>query len=687
MNKCEILAPAGSMESVIAGVRSGADAVYIGAKEFSARASAENFSIDEIKSLCAYCRERNVKVYLTLNTLVFDDELKEALTLCQDAYKAGIDAVIVQDLGLAMLIKKSMPKLPLHASTQLSVHTPEGAKALKDLGFQRVVLSRELSKAEIKEIADATDIELEVFVHGALCMSVSGQCYFSAMLGSRSGNRGRCAQPCRLPFKLKGGNGYALSLKDSSLVDYLKELEDMGVKSAKIEGRMKRPEYVSAAVRACREGLDEGKVSEKTAETLKSVFSRTGFTDGYYKGKRDKNLFGYRQKEDVTSATNKLLSEIRNSYKDERKAAGLSMSLSLKCDEKAELTVSDGINTVTVYSESDAEIAKSSPSSKESVERSLSKTGGTPYYLKDLSFTTDEKAIIPASVLNSMRREALEKISLLRGKAPSAEILPVTLNRTGTKAENTAEKFTARFTDTDVPEDFKEAERIFLPLFAPLNEYERLIKNNFNVCAEIPRGMFGIENQIKLRLAELKKIGVKAVLASNIGAVYLANKMGFDVHGGFGLNITNTESLVAYEEMGLKSAELSFELTKNQIKEIGGNIPRGIIAAGYLPLMLLRACPNLNSSVKCSTCTGSTKMQDRLGETFILKCDGNCTEVLNSVYLSLCNEIDIFCGLDFFTFRFSVENSVEKVENIRSFSSKHHIFSKITRGLYLRGVK
>ena len=687
MNKCEILAPAGSMESVIAATRSGADAVYIGAKEFSARASAENFSIDEIKSVCSYCRERNVKVYLTLNTLIFDEELRDALALCQDAYKAGIDAVIVQDLGLAALIKKSMPKLPLHASTQLSVHTPEGAKALENFGFKRVVLSRELSKAEIKEIAEATDIELEVFVHGALCMSVSGQCYFSAMLGSRSGNRGRCAQPCRLPFKLKGGNGYALSLKDSSLCNYLKELEDMGVKSAKIEGRMKRPEYVSAAVRACREGLDNGKVSEKTAETLKSVFSRTGFTDGYYKGKRDKNLFGYRQKEDVTSATNKLLSDIRNSYKDEPDLVGINMSLSLKCGEKAELKVTDGVNTVTVYSELSAEIAKSSPSSKESTEKNLSKTGGTPYYLKDFSFTSDEKAIIPASSLNAMRRVALEKLSILRGKAPEAEILPVEFNKTGTKADATAKNFVARFSDTDVPAEFKEAQRIYLPLFAPVNEYEKLLANKFNVCAEIPRGMFGIENQIKLRLSELKKAGVKAVLASNIGAVYLANNMGFEVHGGFGLNITNTESLIAYENMGLKSAELSFELTKNQIKEIGGNIERGIIAAGYLPLMLLRACPNLNSSVKCSACTGNTKMQDRLGENFILKCDGNCTEVLNSVYLSLCNEIDIFCGLDFFTLRFSVENSVEKVENIRSFSSKHHIFSKITRGLYLRGVK
>ncbi|MBQ2688082.1 MAG: U32 family peptidase [Clostridia bacterium] len=687
MGRCEVLAPAGSMESVLAAVKSGADAIYIGAKEFSARASAENFTTDEIEKVTAYCKERGVKVYLTLNTLIFDSEMKEALSLCQKAYKAGIDAVIVQDLGLALLIKKSMPRLALHGSTQMSVHTPSGAQALKELGFKRVVLARELSRGEIKEIAQSVDIELEVFVHGALCMSVSGQCYFSAMLGSRSGNRGRCAQPCRLPFKLKGGNGYALSLKDSSLIEYLRDLEELGVKSAKIEGRMKRPEYVAAAVMASRESLDKGKVSEKTAELLRGVFSRTGFTDGYYKGKRDKNLFGYRQKEDVTAASEKLLAQIRALYKDEPKKVSLDMEFSIDAGEKARLRVSDRKNTVTVYSEAAAEIAKSSPLSFESAEKSLSKTGGTPYFLSNLKFESDKKATLSASAINAMRREALEKLSLIRAKKEEVEILPVELEKTGTQKGKMPKNFVARFSDTEVPEEFKKAQRIYLPLFAPVDEYKKLIENNFNVCAEIPRGMFGIENQIKLRLSELKSLGVGGVLASNIGALFLANKMGFEVHGGFGLNITNTESLCAYEKMGLKSAELSFELKESQISEIGGSIPRGIIGAGYLPLMLLRACPNLNSDTKCSTCQKNTKMQDRLGENFILKCDGNCTEVLNSHYLTLCNQIDIFCGIDFFTFRFTVENSVEKVENIRSFSSKNHNFSKITHGLYLRGVK
>lgn len=687
MSKVEVLAPAGSMESLVAAVRSGADAVYMGATRFSARASAENFTIDEIKTACAYCRERGVKVYLTLNTLIFDEEMPKALELCRQAYTAGIDAVIVQDLGLAVLIKKSMPDLALHGSTQLSVHTASGVKALKNLGFKRVVLARELSRKEIEEIARSTDIELEVFVHGAMCMSVSGQCYFSAMLGSRSGNRGRCAQPCRLPFKLKGGNGYALSLKDLSLTGHLRELEEMGIKSAKIEGRMKRPEYVAAAVSACREGLDKGAVSQSSGDTLKRVFSRSGFTDGYYTGKINRELFGYRQKEDVTSADEKLLSQIRMGYKDERRGINLEMSLWVRCGEKARLTVGDGKNTVTVFSEEAVSPAITKPITYESALKSLSKTGGTPYLIKGLELDTDGIGVLTAAELNFLRREAISRLGEERSRVPKRRIFPAELQKTGTNQNRCIQGFDVRFSDTEVSEEFKEAQRIFVPLFAPLEEYTGLLKKGFDLCAEIPRGMFGKENAIRQRLSRLKSMGVKGVLASNVGAVELARESGLEIHGGFGLNITNTESLTVYEEMGLSTAELSIELTAKQIAQIGGTIPRGIVACGYLPLMLVRACPNLNSQNNCKNCGGTSKMQDRRGESFILKCDGITTEILNSVYLTVCNEIDIFCGLDFFTLRFTVENSVEKVENIRSFSSKHHKFSKITRGLYFRGVK
>ena len=340
-NKIEILAPAGSAESLVAAVRSGADAVYLGAKDFSARASAKNFSLEELGEAIAYCHVRNVKAYLTVNTLMFDCELQSALELITNAYNLGIDAVIIQDIGLACLVRRHLPKLRLHGSTQMSVHTPKGAQALYEMGFSRVVLSRELSLKEIKEIAQACPIELEVFVHGALCMSVSGQCYFSAMLGGRSGNRGMCAQPCRLPFKLKGGSDHALSLKDNSLVEYINELEKSGVHSAKIEGRMKRPEYVASAVSACKEMRDTGYISPDTQHNLERVFSRTGFTNGYAMGKRDGDMFGYRRREDVVSSDEKLLSQIRNSYKDEAPRVAVTFEFHAKTGEHPTLSVYD----------------------------------------------------------------------------------------------------------------------------------------------------------------------------------------------------------------------------------------------------------------------------------------------------------------------------------------------------------
>lgn len=271
-NKIEILAPAGSMDSVIAAVRSGADAVYLGEKEFSARSSAHNFDENELKEAVRYCHIHSVKVYVTLNTIVFDDEmqrLKEAVLI---AARADVDALIVQNMGVARLARQLVPSMHLHASTQMSVHSYLGVKALYEMGFERVVVSREMSKKELEKAAEIP-VELEVFVHGALCMCVSGQCYFSAMLGSRSGNRGACAQPCRLPFSVgKVKDGHALSLKDNSIIPYITQLQEMGVASAKIEGRMKRPEYVSAAVRACKEQRDNGFISDDTAEILKNVF-------------------------------------------------------------------------------------------------------------------------------------------------------------------------------------------------------------------------------------------------------------------------------------------------------------------------------------------------------------------------------------------------------------------------------
>lgn len=694
MNSLEILAPAGSAESVKAAVRCGANAVYLGLKQFSARAAAQNFTCDELLEICAYCHQRNVLVYLTANVLIFDSELDTALDLIKQAAKAGIDAVIVQDIGFASLIKKAVPDLPLHGSTQMSVHTKSGAKALYEMGFKRVVLAREMTRKEIKEVVESCPIETEVFVHGALCMCVSGQCYMSAMLGSRSANRGQCAQPCRLPFKVKNGNGYALSLKDNSLVPYLRELEAMGVKSAKIEGRMKRPEYVAAAVTACRESLDYGLVSENTRRLLNDVFSRTGFTDGYYTDRRGQDMFGYRQKSDVVSADSKTFKEIRALYNSERQSVSVSFNFTLKDGEKPKLTLCDGTNTVSAYSDVLPQKAINVELTEEKCAAQLKKTGSTPYNAALVYCDIQSGLSLPISVLNNLRRECTQKLDALRA-------VPKTYTFTDFDVKN----FLSENKRRGIPsQKDKSAKRIclnkceffpylrdfslvFVPLFSPLEKIKELINQGVNVGCEIPRGMFSLDEKIEKRLREIKKLGIENVLALNIGAVYLAKKANLDVCGGFSLNLVNTASLVWAQNYGLKDVELSFELTVNQINTLGAQIKRGIITYGHLPLMLVRNCPQKNGGISCESCKNAGKLTDRLQKEFYLQCENGCTQILNGDVLSVESRLNNFVNIDYRVFRKTVENSVENVESTPDFLSKHLKSKFSTCGLYYRGVK
>lgn len=687
MNKIEILAPAGGFNSVIAAVRSGADAVYVGQKQFSARASAQNFDEDELKKAVAYCHIHGVKVYVTINTIIFDDEFDMLRDAILSAARADADALIVQNIGAAMLARELVPDLPLHASTQMSVHTAGGVRALYEMGFKRVVLSREMSRDEIKRAAQVP-VELEVFVHGALCMCVSGQCYFSAMLGSRSGNRGACAQTCRLPFSVgREKSGYALSLKDNSLVSHIGELEKMGVVSAKIEGRMKRPEYVAAAVRACREQRDCGFVSDNTSKMLRGVFSRTGFTDGYFTDRLGKEMFGTRTKNDVVSADDKLLSAIRQSYKDEIRNIKLSGQFIAKLGEKPVLCLSDGVHKVEKTSDILCEKAVKLPVDESRCKTQLCKTGGTAYEIESLDCKIDSEISLPMSALNALRREVLGELDVVRSVVHNYKI-----NKTKNFAPITPYKpkeqgfVRARVTGTKISSAFKDCQLVFVPLFSDFNEIERLINEGFNIGVEVPRGMFAREEQIKEQLARVRKIGVIDVLCHNIGALYEAKQLKMKLHGGFGLNLVNTYDLLWAEKYGIEDVELSFELTFERINALGGGIKRGIISYGYLPLMLCRNCPNKSIGMDCKTCKNQSKMTDRKNEKFFLKCDGDCTEVLNCVPLFVALEEFSKLSTDFNILRFSVENYVENIENIRSFNPKPMLKDKITRGLYRRGV-
>lgn len=687
-DKIEILAPCGGFESVIAAVRCGADAVYLGAKEFSARASAQNFDNDELIKAAEYCHERDVLVYLTVNTVIFDEELSRVKNLIINACKAHIDAVIVQSIGVAQMIKKIAPDLPLHASTQMSVHSLSGAKALYEMGFKRVVLAREMTKGEIKEIADNCPIELEVFVHGALCMCMSGQCYFSAMLGSRSGSRGACAQPCRLPFSVNNfKEGYALSLKDNSLVDYIKELEDLGVTSAKIEGRMKRPEYVAAAVKACKESRDTGFVSDETKQILGAVFSRTGFTDGYYKNQRGYEMFGTRQKGDVISASEKLLAKIRNFYKDEFPNTEISFEFTAEINKKPILTVSDGKNKVTIKGETVCEKALNKPLSKERCTAQLKKTGSTPYFAKNIICNLENDVTMPLSSINRLRRDALEELSAIRKKRHPYRIFEDKSNFNFEKKERFLSRKYAKTKTAKLGLAFKEFDMVFVPLYSDNKEIEKLLSDGFKIGMEIPPIVFGDDGKISKRLNELKGLGVKDVYCGNIGTVYLAKQAEMKIHGGFRLNFTNTLDLLWAEDFGFEDTELSIELTLEQIANLGGKIKTGIVSYGFLPLMITRNCPVKSRNISCKECGGKSVLQDRLGKKFILKCDGQTTEILNSVPLKLTDKENLFKNLTFQTFNFTVENYVETVEKPLDFNRNLLFSEKFTRGLYFRGVK
>lgn len=664
-NKPEILAPAGSMESLIAAVRCGANAVYLGTKGINARRGATNFTFEELKQAVEYCHARDVKIYLALNILISDSERELAYKTVEAGLSLGVDAFIIQDLGLAKIIHSHFPTARMHASTQCSVNSPEGFKALEKMGFVRAVLPREMSLDEIKEIRQATDMELEMFVHGALCMCVSGQCYLSAMLGGRSGNRGLCAQPCRLGFSADASRSCDLSLKDLSLIKSINEIAQAGVVSLKIEGRMKRPEYVAAAVTSCRKAID-GEYSASDENTLKSVFSRTGFTDGYFTGER-KNMFGTRQKEDVVAAKD-VLKELSHLYDNENPLVPIDIEFICKENRKAELTATTLGKTVTVTG-TVPETAINKPMTEESVETRLAKFGNTQFYLNNITIDLDDGLILPASVINSMRREAVEMLD-------KVEIQPFT--QMPYKAEKYKEKdctpyYTARFLNPDSIPDKHPFKRIFIPIWSSDEDF---VDNRAGV--EIPRGLFGMEETLTKKLEHLKKIGVRKALCSNLGAYSLAQKMGFEVYGDFGLNIFNSESAQLFN-----SPILSFEATLEQTNRIGAK-DTGIIGYGYLPLMLTRNCP-IKNHLGCSRCTG--KLTDRKGFEFKVKCSPYpCVEVLNPVPVYM-GDRQKEIKTDFIHFYFTDEskNQVEQIINL--FKTGGQFDGKYTRGLTYRGVE
>ena len=673
----EILAPAGGREQLIAAVRSGADAVYLGTKGLNARRNAENFDTEDgLREAVAYCHGRGVKVHVTVNTLVMDPELSEAEETLRCVALSGADAVIVQDLAVADMMRSSCPDIALHASTQMAIHNVEGVRALEAMGFSRVVLARELTLSEIRKIAESTGLEVECFVHGALCMSASGLCELSAMIGGRSGNRGLCAQPCRLDFHCRG-RGHALSLKDMSFVRSLPLLRDAGVCSVKIEGRMKRPEYVAAAVAACRASLAG---EEADMDALQAVFSRSGFTDGYLTGKRNLSMFGYRTKEDVTAAQ-PVLGRLAALYRVERQSIPVSMALSIRRDEPVGMTVSDGEQCVSV-SGSCTEEARTAPMTRQMAEKSLGRCGGTPFYLQELLLEQEEGLTVPASSLNQMRRNALEALLALRETIESWDFTPYQ-GPVLPPHQESAPALRLRFEKAEQVFQIPQAEKIILPVSQIAAQPELLDHFGEKLVGEVPVLVYpAAEEPLQKILERLKEQGLKAVLAENLGTVRLGLQFGFSVHGGMSLNILNSNALSHYGSLGVTDVTASIELSMAEIKKLRGGTPRGVIAYGYLPLMKFRACPAQGKN-GCGDCRGVASMTDRKGETFSVLCrDRKYSELLNCVPLYIGDKP--IGGADFCTLYFTTESTQQCRHVTELFLKRAAPDFRRTGGLYYR---
>lgn len=685
MSRIEILAPAGSPDALIAAVRSGADAVYLGASAFNARAGAQNFDDETLAAAVAYCHARGVAVHLTLNTMVREDEMEAALAVAKHAAAIGVDALILQDRGLARRVRAALPQMPLHASTQLSCHTPRGVRALKDAGFTRVVLAREMSGDEIAACA-AEGCELEVFVHGALCMAVSGQCYLSAMLGGRSGNRGRCAQPCRLPFRHSDGRAtptedtYALSLCDLSLAAHFERLVASGVCSLKIEGRMKRPEYVAAATAYYAALRDGEEPSEEALQKLQAVFSRSGFTDGYYTAKRGGGMFGHRRHEDVTAAEG-VLRDLRRLYDREVPRVKVSAHLTATADAPMTLQVTDGVHTVTVCG--DTAVGDRPPLPPERVTAQLQKSGGTPFAVQDVSVEGDGS--YPVAALNALRREALERLEQERGEPRETVIsdnLPLAVERVESPLRSTERpRLLVRLSSASQLTDRVRA--LCDGWFLPLGE-----TTDTPWGVEIPRGMFGTEAAVEQRLHEAKASGAQYALCGNVGALPLAVEAGLCPVGGFGLNIANSEALAVYAAEGLRAAILSMELTFGQTGFAKNSpVPTGLLLYGRQPLMLTRNCPRQCDGASCAACTPLDGVTDRRGVTFPTACTGGCTELLNAVPLYWADRLNEVPPMDFYLLHFTVESPEEVERIVEGYRRGAAPTGEITRGLYRRGVE
>jgi len=690
----ELLAPAGSMEALRAAVQNGANAVYLGCGQFNARQSAQNFTPQTLTEAITYCHVRGVQVHLTVNTLVSDLEMQEVAALIRHAAASGVDAFIVQDLGVVQLCRQIAPQVPIHGSTQMTVHSLPGVQLCAAWGLSRVVLSRELSREEIRYIAANSPIEIEVFAHGALCMCYSGQCYLSAAIGGRSGNRGRCAQPCRQSYGYgRWQNRYPLSLKDNCLVHYLQDLHSMGVVSLKLEGRMKRPEYVAAVTGVYRAAIDGRAVDRQMMDILTTAFNRQGFTDGYYADRTGADMFGIREDAKTDPA---FLKEMRQTYEGtENPLVPITFQANLTAG-RSSLTVTDPEGRQCTVEGPVPEQARVAELTTEVLASRLEKTGGTPYYCTQVQAHIVPGITLSASAINAMRRDALNMLTALRGRRDAMQLgRPHKTTRFAgnrhhpalTVQVTTKEQVTGRLLKMEPA-----------VLYVPLHILEQDVSfctwltQRANVCAVLPRIIHDGElPALRQSLLTVRQLGVREVLVGNLGHLIPARDCRMDVRGDFGLNLYNSAAVNQAREMELVSAMLSFEMTLPQIRDVSKAVPCELLAYGRLPLMVTENCLVRGRTGECTCHLGATKLVDKTGAEFPVIRDGSsCRSILlNGKKLNWLDRQNDLSKLGLWATRlyFTTENPKEVDQVLNAYLHPTEFDpGACTRGLYLRGL-
>jgi len=703
----ELVSPAGSPEGVVAAAQNGADAIYLGFNEFNSCMDAQNFLFDEFGRSLEYCRVRGIKTYLTLDSLAYDNELPIIAQNAKEASRYGVDAIIVQDLGVMRAVRQAVPDMPIHASSRMSVHNLEGVKMAAAMGCTRVTVAHELTRKEIRHICRYSPVEIEISVYGNLCMSYCGQCYMSALLSENSDSRGLCDKPCQKSYSAAGHTiTHPLSLKDNSLVRYLADLEVIGVTAAKIEGRSKRSEYTALVTGMySKAARSQRSPSRESTQTMQNTFSRQGFTDGYYTDHKGSDMLGLREEDKRTDTV--LFASTRKLYLNgEFQRVPIRFVGMVSKDKPAKLAAADDKKNAAVAYGPLPEQSFHKDFTPAMLQTELYKTSGTPFVCLGVKGSVEPGLTVPMSAFTEMRVQLFAEI-LEQRKA-------ITTRTEGEYIQNSYanDGFVPDLHDMNREEppvvtvfvtkaDQLSAEMEELApsvLYIPVIEldYEsklvhKILENeNTTISVVLPRVIHDNEKKkISKMLERARTLGIKSALVGNIGHIQFVRSFGMSVRGDYGLNVCNSEALYVLQKLGLVSATFSFELRLSEIRELSKPIDTELITYGRLPLMYTENCIVRNCTEAC-TCDSFTGLVGDKGVQYPIIAEFGCRNtLLNPKKLFMADKRKILATLGLWAQRlnFTTENAIECVTVLKRYMGKGNYSPPgFTRGVYFKDV-